>query len=287
MQTTPAAPSDEAPRPAGIGVTALALAALAAIYLIRALLHLAGGALTAALVFEQLLSCGARAVELFLIWNYWKGQDWARIFVLLWSFLIAARALSSLIDREDTLISLMSRPVSFFHALLASFLLYWLNTRPVRAWFKKMSATAASLIAEHLAGKLCIAAARQGGPSSGAWRLSFEHDAELTLACPWRIVLDDNLAFASNPGEEIPADEEQPRQLLQNLRVKAVRVTPRTSDLFIAFEMGIELQSWTTDPRAQQWRFSDPTLTVAADAAGINSKTIAAPTPPEDSGAND
>jgi hypothetical protein len=100
-------------------------------------------------------------------------------------------------------------------------------------------------------------------------------------------VLDDNLAFASNPGEELPADQEQPRQLLQNLRVKAVRLTPRTSDLFIAFEMGIELQSWTTDSRSQQWKFSDPTLTVVADAAGVNSKAITALPPSEDSRAYD
>ncbi len=57
----------------------------------------------------------------------------------------------------------MSHPLSFFQALLACFLLYWLNTRAVRAWFKKMSATAADLITEHLVNKLCTAAAKQSG----------------------------------------------------------------------------------------------------------------------------
>ena len=226
-------------------------------------------------------------LELLVLWHYWKGQNWARVVVLIASFLIAAMAFSNLIDRGGSFISLMSHPLTFFQALLACFLLYWLNTRPVRAWFKRMSATSADLIAEHLVNKLCTAAAKQSGPSSDTWRLSFEHEVELTLACPWRIVLDDNLAFASDPGPELPVDEEQPRQLLQNLRVKAVRVTPRTSDLFVTFEMGLELQTWSTDPDSQRWKFSDPTLTVVADSGGLNSKAIAARVPTEDTAAND
>ena len=157
----------------------------------------------------------------------------------------------------------------------------------MRAWFKKISATSADLITEHLVDKLCTAAAKQSGPSSQIWRLSFEHEVELTLACPWRIVLDDNLAFASDPGPELPVDEEQPRQLLQNLRVKAVRVTPHTSDLFVSFEMGLELQTWSTDPNSQQWKFCDPTLTVVANSRGLNFKAIAARVASEDTAAND
>lgn len=287
MQSTPAAPSDEPSRPQGVGLTALALGALVVIYFIRGLLHFLGGTLTVIPIFEQSLMCLGQGIELLIIWNYWKGQNWARIVVLLWSFVIAVRAVSNLIDHNDSFISLMSHPLSFFHALLAGFLLYWLNTRPVRAWFKKMSATAADLIAEHLVNKLCTTVAKRGGFSSDAWRLCFEHDAELILACPWRIVLDDNLAFASNPGAELPVDEEQPQQLLQNLRVKAVRVTPRTSDLFVTFEMGLELQTWSNDPHSQQWKFSDPALTVVADSGGLNSKTIATPMPTEDTAAND
>lgn len=282
MQSTSAAPSDEPSRPQGVGLTALALSALVAIYLIRNLLYLVGGNLTATVVFEQLLMCCGRGIELFFVWHYWRGQDWARIFVLLWSFATAARELSVLIDRDDSLISLMSHPLTFFHALLACFLLYWLNTRPVRAWFKKISATAADLIAEHLVDKICTAVTNRGGFSSNVWRLTFEHDAVLTLACPWRIVLDDNLAFASNSGPDLPVDAEQPQQLLQNLRIKAVRVAPRTSDLFITFEMGLELQTWSTDPQSQEWKFSDPILTVVADSAGLNSNAIAASIPTED-----
>jgi hypothetical protein len=285
----------EPPRPKGVGVTALALGALSGIYLIRGSLHLFGGTVATPLVFEQLLMCFGRSIALLFIWNYWKGQDWARIFVLIWSFAIAAREVSTLVDHNGDLTALMSNPLRFFHALLAGFLLYWLNTAPMRAWFKKMSATAADLIGAELGGKLCTAIVKSGAAPTPVWHLAFEHDAELTLTCPWRIVLDDNLAFASNfSGDptsnsvpKIPSDEEQPQQLLQNLRVKAVRVTPRTSDLFVAFEMGIELQTWSTDPQSQQWKFSDPVLSVVADAVGLTTHAITAPNSTEDSAAND
>jgi hypothetical protein len=260
---------------------------LIVIYFVRGLLHFFGGTLNVFPVIEQLFRCLVFLLEVLVLWHYWKGQNFARVGVLVASFLIVARGFSNLIDHNDSFISLMSHPLSFLHTLLACFLLYWLNTRPVRAWFKKMSATSADLIAEHLVNKLCTAAAKQSGLFPGAWRLSFEHEVELTLACPWRIVLDDNLVFASDPGPEPPVDEEQPRQLLQNLRVKAVRVTPRTCDLFVTFEMGLELQTWSTDPHSQWWKFCDPTLTVVADSGGINSKAIAGRAPTEDTAAND
>lgn len=291
MRFTLAAPV-EPPRPKGVSLTALAMAALTLIHFAKGLLHLFAGTLAVPAVLEQLLICVGQSVVLICVWNYWKGQDWARIFVLLWSFLIAAKDISSLIDHDDTLVSLMSQPLRFFHAILAIFLLYFLNTHPVRGWFKKMSATAGGLIADHLVGKLCTAVEKNRDVPGEAWRLAFEHDAELTLNCPWRVVLDDNLAFASNaptgaPASESPANELQPWQLLQNLRVKAVRVAPRTSDLFVSFEMGIELQSWSVDPRLLQWKFSDPTLTVIADSVGVTPQAIAARIAGEDPSGND
>lgn len=279
------APAVEPSRPKGVGLAALALGALTLIDLVKGLLSHGGD-----LVFEQLLLCCGRGLVLLLLWHYWKGRNWARILVLLWSFAIAAKEISILIDHEGDLPSLMSQPVRFIHAALAIFLLYFLNTRPVRAWFKKMSASAADLIAEHLVGKLCIAVGKHRDGPSDAWRLAFEHDAELTLNGPWRIVLDDNLAFASNSTNE--STDEQPSRLLENLRVKAVRVAPRTSDLFVSFEMGIELQSWTAAPQAQyppvqQWKYSDPTLAVLADSVGVNPQAIAGRIPGEDVAEND
>jgi len=229
-------------------------------------------------------------LEMYSLWSYWKGCNWARVLVLITSILIVSGGSSNIFERGGGLIALMSHPVYFLRFAVAVFLLYWLNTRPVRAWFKNAPA-AGDLIGQHLEGKLCIAIARSAAAPDPVWTLAFEHDAELILTCPWRIVLDDNLAFASNsssnPVPELPVDDEQPARLLPNLRVKAVRVTPRTSDLYISFEMGIELQTWCTAPKTQQWKYSDPTLTVIADSAGLNSQSIAAPVPSGDSSPND
>lgn len=225
------------------------------------------------------------ALELFIIRSYWKGEDWARVLVLIASFLLAVDAVSTLFEHDGSLVVAMSHPVLFFRFALVVFLLYWLNTRPLREWFKQSPPTAADLIHQHLAGKLCTAIEKQTEGSGDAWHLAFEHGTELILHCPWRIAMDDNLAFATN--SDVPVDPETPRQLLQNLRVKAVRVTPRTSDLFVTFEMGIELQTWSTDPQPQQWKFSDPTLTVIADSIGLNSHIIASDVSPPDGPTND
>lgn len=262
----------EPSRPSGIGLSAFILAAFALIAFIDTVVQLSSAPApeNSLRLFTAVFLLTVAALA---IWSYWKGQEWSRILVLIASFLVAAREVSRMIDGEN-LVSLMSHPLLFLDFAMAIFLLYWLNTRPVRAWFKSAS-SAADLVDEHLKGKLCTAVfADITVPNQ--WHLAFEHDAELTLNCPWRIVLDDNLAFASNAAGEssIHADDDQPHQLMQNLRVKSVRVKPRTSDLFVAFEMGIELQSWSSDPSAHQWTFSAPVLTVIADAAGLKSQAI-------------
>ncbi len=275
----------EPSRPKGVSLTALAMAALAvpAATALASQFHSQGllGFYYGGLVL---------ALELYVAWSYWKGYHWARIVVLVAAFVIVAGGISEIFERGDIVV-LMSHPALFLRFALAAFLLYWLNTHLVRAWFKN-APTAADLMGQRLEGRLCTAVERSGAASNQVWHLAFEHDAELTLNCPWRIVLDDNLAFASNtsngaPASESAAYEPQPWQLLQNLRVKTVRVTPRTSDLFVSFEMGIELQSWSIDPQLQQWKFSDPTLTVIADSVGVTPQAIAAPIPGEDPEEND
>jgi hypothetical protein len=267
------------------------LCALVLFHSCTGLFSFPGGAATPLQIAVQLLTALGCGIELLLIWHYWKGADWGRIFVLVWSFVVAAREVSALIDHDDNLTSLLIHPPRFMQFLLAVFLLYWLNTAPVRAWFKKMSSTAADLMHERLAGRLCTTITKQDGFASAAWTLGFEHDAELILTCPWRIVLDDNLAFASNASSSLApepsADDEQPSRLLQNLRVKAVRVTPRTSDLYLTFEMGIELQTWSTSPQTQQWKYSDPSLAVIADSVGLNSQSVTVSAAHEDRAAND
>ena len=350
-------------RPQGVGLTALALGALLAIDLLRRLLHLADGSLLAPLGFQPLLLCLARALAFLVLWHYWKGRDWARVFVLLWALLIAAQAVSFLVEHNLDPAALMAHPLSFFHALLAVFLLYWLNTPALRAWFKKRPATAADRIADRLVGRLCTALDfhspvsdlnspvsdlhSNASPSAALWRLTFEHGAQLTLHCPWRIVLDDNLAFAHAPAAGSPApaagsvalpvtpalpvnhaspgpvpdpssDPDDARRLLQNLRVTAVRLAPHTSDLFLTFEMGIQLQTWsahapTAGPApavsapaagpapaagsaalpptpaspSPPWTYSDPVLTVVAGAGGLIPQFVASPAPPTEQPVND
>ncbi len=279
--TDPVEPS----RPKGVSLTALAMVALA----VPAARALAGQFHSHGFLGFYYGGVGL-AFELYIAWSYWKGHHWARILVLVASFVMVAGGISDIFERGN-IITLMSHPAVFLRFVLAAFLLYWLNTPPLRAWFKNAS-TAADLIDQRLVGRLCTAVEKSVAAPNQEWRIAFEHDAELTLNCPWRIVLDDNLAFASNSfsdsaASESSADEPQPWQLLQNLRVKAVRVAPRTSDLFVSFEMGIELQSWSIDPRLQQWKFSDPTLTVIADSVGVTSQAIAARIPGEEPAEND
>jgi hypothetical protein len=290
-----------------VGLTALALGSLLAFYLVQSLLQLVRQTPATRPAFEPLLLCGARAVELLFGWQYWKGRDVARLFVLLWSLLATAQAVAYLADHNFDPAALMSRPVDFVHALLALFLLYWLNTPRLRAWFKKTSATAADLIAPHLVGRLCTALDPSAANSHPTWSLAFEHGSELILTCPFRIVLDDNLAFVSSPAGGNPlqlvsvpnpsTDPDDARRLLQNLRVTAVRLAPRTSDLFLTFEMGIQLQTWSPTPvagstalpdpapatgtnassPAQLWSFSCPGLAVTARSDGLTSQLAAAP----------
>jgi hypothetical protein len=318
------ASSGHSGRPQGIALSSLAIAVLLAIGLARQLLQLWGrpGSLSpipgARLGFALMLVAGYGIAGLCL-WQYWKGQNWARILVLLWSFASAASAVSFLADHNLDPAALMSRPLSFFQAILASVLLYWLNTPAVRAWFRKVSANAADLIGDRLGGRLCTGLAFRAGDAHSAafWRLNFEHDAELILHCPWRIVLDDNLAFVHAPaagsaalphapaagsralpdtpdsaasalGDDVapnpaPNSPDEARRLLQNLRVTGVRIARRSSDLFVSFEMGIELQTWSADAgapaSASQWKYRDPGLMVIADDAGVRSQFAHSPVP--------
>jgi len=285
VQIESSAPAGEPLRPKGVGTTALIMCAFLIIDYADSLFRLSGGTLAGLFRAEHAprLIGGpvVLAVVFFLIWNYWQGENWARISVLVWSFLLAAEELSNIVEHNGSLTAVMNHPLSFLKFAVAAFLLYWLNTRPLRSWFKHVSATVADLIADHLAGKLCTAVERVGDTDGEGWKLIFEHDAELALACPWRIVLDDNLAFASTSAPDASNAEDEIRRLVQNLRVKAVRVTLRTSDLFVTFEMGLELQTWSGAPKthpskAKLWKYADPVLTVVADSAGLKSQSIAA-----------
>jgi len=68
-----------------------------------------------------------------VIWFYWKGRNWARILVLLISLL-------SLYNLHDwTRSGTMPRIMIGTEAILAVFLLYWLNTRQIRTFFRNQA----------------------------------------------------------------------------------------------------------------------------------------------------
>jgi hypothetical protein len=69
-----------------------------------------------------------------VLWFFWRGKNWARILVLLHCFVC-------LYNVHDIHFFLRVNPVDkvmlLGEALLAVFLLYWLNTRSAKAYFKR------------------------------------------------------------------------------------------------------------------------------------------------------
>lgn len=288
-------------RPPGIGASTVGLAAL-----------LLASVLEDFSRWSRLIAQGPLAITLLCaygvaglcLWHYWKGRNWARLAVLLWAVVAVAQAIAFLGDHN--LAALMARPLSFFSSLVAVALLYWLNVPPVRAWFRKLSSGPAALVAERLVGRICTGVEYHPADAAHpqAWHISFEHGAEVVLYCPWRIVLDDNLAFVYSPAADsaaapitrselenasmsdpepnpVPDSLQEARRLLKNLRVTALRVAPRSSDLLLTFEMGIDLQTWLPESSSgAQWTFYGPGIVVAADENGI--KPCANPAEPAD-----
>ena len=78
-------------------------------------------------------------IALVCIWFYYSGKEWARWVVMIVSVL----ELLSLISIAKTFAA--SHAVganAIAQALLAAFLLYYLNTAPIRAWFSHKELTA-------------------------------------------------------------------------------------------------------------------------------------------------
>jgi hypothetical protein len=70
------------------------------------------------------------AINYLVIWFYWKGKNWARILVLLTCLLCLFNLL------QWNRIGFAERVMVGSEAVLAIFLLYWLNTKDVRAFFR-------------------------------------------------------------------------------------------------------------------------------------------------------
>jgi hypothetical protein len=90
------------------------------------------------------------AISYLVLWYYWKGRNWARILVLITSVI----ALLNLFDFSSA--STIQGIVLILEALLAGFLLVWLNQRPAREFFRRAAVSAEPQTA-----------APNGGPAMG------------------------------------------------------------------------------------------------------------------------
>lgn len=75
-----------------------------------------------------------------VIWSYWLGRNWARIFVMFTSILTIVNLLVLIVlvvaDRLYSS-SVLYHCVIVANASLGAFLLYWLNKKNVSVWFRK------------------------------------------------------------------------------------------------------------------------------------------------------
>ncbi len=72
-------------------------------------------------------------ITFFVLWFYWQGKNWARILVLLTSIL----ALFNLIALPGA--NLLVASLLIIEAAFAAFMLWWLNTQQVRAYFQRVN----------------------------------------------------------------------------------------------------------------------------------------------------
>lgn len=78
------------------------------------------------------------AVSYLVLWYYWGGKNWARILVLITSVI----ALLNLFAFPSA--SALQRIVLILEAILAGFLLIWLNRSPAREFFRRRAVPAAA-----------------------------------------------------------------------------------------------------------------------------------------------
>jgi len=74
-----------------------------------------------------------------MIWFYWKGENWARILVI-WCSALAVLNLSDWNNIHAGKIVIARHLMLASEAGLGVFLLYWLNTTTVRAFFRRNTA---------------------------------------------------------------------------------------------------------------------------------------------------
>ena len=78
---------------------------------------------------QTVVSTAGVALAFFLIWYYWRGCNWARIF-LIWYSLLAVGDLVYWNDQD------ISKALLGIHVLIGAFFIWWLNTERVRTFFR-------------------------------------------------------------------------------------------------------------------------------------------------------
>jgi hypothetical protein len=71
-----------------------------------------------------------------VLWGYWRGRNWARILVLITS-VVTILNMRGWNSRSATILKTPSRVMISCEFVLGVFLLVWLNTPSVRAFFKE------------------------------------------------------------------------------------------------------------------------------------------------------
>jgi hypothetical protein len=254
----PEVPGTTAPR--HLAGTTLGMALLLAAALVYALFF--AGVRWTALSFA--LAVPLMLLPFLVLWFYRQGRNWARIVVL------AGSALELLaFTAWDT----YSAPVKTCHLLaaaLAVFLLIWLNTPEVAAWFRGERLPAAL----HL--QQALRTQRFSHVEHSAGSLFVFSRGQLEVNSPWRIVVDGNEAITSAgqyqpPEMPLPIDAAQEAtKLLADQTPILVRIDRPSGNLSIAFEMGLELQVLPDSPSGAVWQYHDPELSVAAHAGTID-----------------
>jgi hypothetical protein len=133
-------------KPTGVTVTS-ALMAVAILIGLALAFTVALPAMPASTLSPALIVALVHGVAVFFsvvaavfVWFYWKGQDWARWLVMIYSLY----CLYSLIHlRRTWTLSHFSAEFIAAKAVLALYLLWYLNTAGVRAWFQKTPAPSA------------------------------------------------------------------------------------------------------------------------------------------------
>ena len=83
------------------------------------------------LYFQLLFTTVIVALSFVVLWFFWNGHNWARVLVLLTSVLALAN-LFSLGSSSD-----IEKAIILAEAALGVLLLYWLNTKAIRDYFKQ------------------------------------------------------------------------------------------------------------------------------------------------------